>query len=73
MQYNLDYMARLMQLLDPVFYAALQARRADNFFFCYRWFLTFFKREFPAMADVVYLWECLWAHEDRLFPFYFAL
>ena len=36
----------LVQLVDPQLYAFLDARECLNFFFCYRWLLVHFKREF---------------------------
>lgn len=36
----------LVQLLDPPLYAHLEAHDCLNFFFCYRWLLLHFKREF---------------------------
>ena len=36
----------LVRLLDPPLHAHLEARDCLNFFFCYRWVLIHFKREF---------------------------
>ena len=36
----------LVQLLDPELHAFLEAKGCTNFFFCYRWLLVHFKREF---------------------------
>ncbi len=36
----------LLQLLDPQLYAHLEARDCLSLFFCYRWVLIAFKREF---------------------------
>ncbi|KAK1760446.1 rab-GTPase-TBC domain-containing protein [Echria macrotheca] len=49
----------LVQFMDPKLYAHLQAAEATNFFFFFRMFLVWYKREFPWM-DVLRLWEALW-------------
>lgn len=36
----------LLALVDPELHAALKAKDCTNFFFCYRWLLVHFKREF---------------------------
>jgi hypothetical protein len=36
----------LVQLLDPPLFAHLEAHDCLSFFFCYRWLLIDFKREF---------------------------
>jgi hypothetical protein len=36
----------LVRLLDPPLHGHLEARDCLNFFFCYRWVLIHFKREF---------------------------
>lgn len=50
----------LVQLLDPPLFAHLEAHDCLSFFFCYRWLLIDFKREF-AFDEVLRLWEALWA------------
>lgn len=50
----------LLQLLDPQLHAHLEARDCLSLFFCYRWVLIAFKREF-AFEEVLRLWEALWA------------
>lgn len=47
---------KLMQLLDPALHAFLEAKDALNYFFCYRWLLIHFKREFAF--DEVHLSGC---------------
>ena len=46
LQAQLTALRRLVQLLDPPLHAFLQARDSLNLFFCYRWVLIAFKREF---------------------------
>lgn len=50
----------LVQLLDPPLYAHLEAHDCLNFFFCYRWLLLHFKREF-GFEEVLRLWEAIWS------------
>lgn len=57
---QLTQLARIVQYLDPPLYAHLVARRATNMFFCFRWVLILFKREFP-LPDVQRIWEIIWA------------
>ena len=73
MLHNLSSMVSVMSELDPLYYQFIKDQQADNFFFCFRWFLTFFKREFSHMNTVIYLWEVLWSHHDKDYQYYFAL
>ncbi|CAO3636194.1 unnamed protein product [Mucor hiemalis] len=49
----------LLQFMDPSLYKHLQRTDSGNFFFCFRWLLIWFKREF-AWKDMLSLWEVLW-------------
>lgn len=49
----------LVQLMDPRLYLHLQSADSTNFFFFFRMFLVWYKREFE-WADVLRLWESLW-------------
>ncbi|CAB4412455.1 unnamed protein product [Rhizophagus irregularis] len=49
----------LIQFMDPRLYKHLQKTESLNLFFCFRWILIWFKREFK-WDDVLYLWEVLW-------------
>lgn len=46
----------LMQFLDPPFVDNLIEKDAHNFYFCFRWLLIWFKRDF-SYEDVQILWE----------------
>ena len=46
MHAQLGALAALMRLLDPPLASYLAERGADNYFYCYRWLLIHFKREF---------------------------
>ncbi|KAI8981649.1 rab-GTPase-TBC domain-containing protein [Mycotypha africana] len=49
----------LLQFMDPSLYKHLQKTDSVNFFFCFRWMLVWFKREFK-WDDMLVLWEVLW-------------
>ncbi|KAI8079327.1 rab-GTPase-TBC domain-containing protein [Thamnidium elegans] len=49
----------LLQFMDPSLYKHFQRTDSGNFFFCFRWLLVWFKREFP-WDDMLTLWEVLW-------------
>ncbi|KAI8925424.1 rab-GTPase-TBC domain-containing protein [Entophlyctis helioformis] len=61
MRSNLDTMERLLRIMDPGLHVHLKVIDALNLFFCFRWFLVLFKREF-AYADVLTLWD-VWASQ----------
>lgn len=42
--------------MDPVFYNYLEKVDSMNLFFCYRWILVGFKREFP-LGETLKIWE----------------
>lgn len=50
---------QLVQLMDPQLYLHLQSADSTNFFFFFRMFLVWYKREFE-WVDVLRLWEALW-------------
>ena len=49
----------LVKALDVDFFAYLDDKDSGNLYFCFRWLLIWFKREF-AYADVLRLWEVIW-------------
>lgn len=49
----------LLQFMDPSLYKHFQRTDSGNFFFCFRWLLVWYKREFP-WKDMLSLWEVLW-------------
>ncbi|MBW0476358.1 hypothetical protein O181_016073 [Austropuccinia psidii MF-1] len=57
-----DELSRLQQLLlliDPQLYRHFEMTDSLNLFFCFRWILISFKREFE-FQDVLKVWEALW-------------
>lgn len=54
-------MRSLIQILDSEMYDLMHAHGDyTHFYFCYRWFLLDFKREF-IYADVFSVWESIWS------------
>ncbi|KAI8882738.1 RabGAP/TBC [Backusella circina FSU 941] len=51
----------LIQFMDPELHAHLEKHDCNNLFFCFRWLLVWFKREFE-WEDVIRLWEVLWSN-----------
>lgn len=60
MRRELLLLQRLVAELCPQLYAYLRDLDALHLFFCFRWILVCFKREFP-LNDVLRLWDALWA------------
>ena len=56
---QLSQLVDLLKTVDPDFYAYLDAKDSGNLYFCFRWLLIWFKREF-AFTDVMRLWEVMW-------------
>ncbi|KAI8064510.1 rab-GTPase-TBC domain-containing protein [Gongronella butleri] len=52
---------QLLQLMDPQLYKHFQRTDSFNLFFCFRWLLVWFKREF-SWNDTMTLWEALWTN-----------
>jgi len=59
MKRHLSTLQQLIAVMDPELYRHLEKTDALNLFFCFRWVLIAFKREF-AFLDVLRLWEVLW-------------
>ncbi|XP_013411982.1 TBC1 domain family member 15 isoform X2 [Lingula anatina] len=59
MKDQLQQLNTLMQLLDPQLYNYLESHESSNMYFCFRWLLILFKREF-TFPDIMRLWEVLW-------------
>jgi len=57
----LTNLRKILQVLDPAYYEYFEKNDCLNFFFCYRWLLISFKREFP-FAKLTVLWEVLWCN-----------
>ncbi|KAJ6596808.1 rab-GTPase-TBC domain-containing protein [Mycena vulgaris] len=59
MKKQLLTLQELIGVMDPELYRHLEKTDGLNLFFCFRWVLIAFKREFP-FDDVLRLWEVLW-------------
>lgn len=61
MDHNFANLRVLMQVLDQGLYDSIQENGDfSHFYFCYRWFLLDFKREF-SYPHVYRVWETIWA------------
>ncbi|GFN95907.1 TBC1 domain family member 15, partial [Plakobranchus ocellatus] len=56
MKVQLSQIHKLMQVQDPELCAYLEAHDSGNFYFCFRWILIVFKREFH-FHEIQRLWE----------------
>lgn len=59
MKHQMAEIHKLMQYVDPEFCSYLESHDSGNFYFCFRWLLIYFKREF-TFSDTMRLWEVLW-------------
>ena len=57
----------MVELLDPQLTAFLETRESLNYYFCFRWILIQFKREFE-LDQLMRLWEALWSrhHSEQM-------
>ena len=62
MKAQLLLLQKLISIMDPALYAHLERTEALNLFFCFRWLLVRFKREF-RFEETVGVWESCWAAE----------
>ncbi|XP_024533139.1 TBC1 domain family member 15 isoform X2 [Selaginella moellendorffii] len=66
-------LSKLVQLLDPPLQEYFGQVECLNYFFCFRWILIQFKREF-VYDDVLALWEVLWTrHMSEHFHLYICV
>ncbi|XP_047125830.1 TBC1 domain family member 15 isoform X1 [Hydra vulgaris] len=59
MKTQLEKLASLIEYLYPNFFSYLKCHDSDNLYFCFRWILITFKRDFNN-NDLMVLWEALW-------------
>ncbi|KAI8998591.1 RabGAP/TBC [Trametes punicea] len=59
MKQQLSTLQQLISVMDPELYRHFEKCDGLNLFFCFRWILIAFKREF-SFEDVLRLWEVLW-------------
>jgi hypothetical protein len=56
MHQQLTTLESLIRFMDPSLSMHLETSESTNLFFCFRWLLVWFKREFQ-WGDVMKLWE----------------
>ncbi len=49
----------IIEFVDAKFSQYLEKNESSNMYFCFRWILILFKREF-TFPDIMRLWEVLW-------------
>lgn len=49
----------LLEFANPRLFKYMKTHDSDNMYFCFRWLLVWYKREF-SNEDILKLWECLW-------------
>lgn len=59
MKNQLAKLRTLMEFANPKLFKYLKSHDSDNMYFCFRWLLVWFKREF-VHDDILELWEVLW-------------
>ncbi|SPO25814.1 related to GYP7 - GTPase-activating protein for Ypt7p [Ustilago trichophora] len=67
MKTQLLVLQKLISIMDPALYAHLEKTESLHLFFCYRWLLVRFKREF-RFDQTMTLWEACWAAEPSASP-----
>jgi len=59
MKHQLSQLTVILKYIDVSLYNYLDSKDSGNMFFCFRWLLIWFKREFNY-EDTMRLWEVLW-------------
>jgi hypothetical protein len=60
MEKQLQALSKLVKWMDRELFNYLYEHDSTNFFFCFRWVLVHFKREF-SFDDTMRLWESIWS------------
>jgi hypothetical protein len=61
-KFQLNNLKSLLEFVDAKFADYLDRNESSNMYFCFRWILILFKREF-LFTDVMRLWEVLWTEK----------
>lgn len=59
MHRQITNLSKLIKTVDSQLYAFLESHDCLNFFYCFRWLLIIFKREF-SFDNIQKLWDVLW-------------
>lgn len=59
MKRQLGELRVILQFMEPQLWDHLDSKDSSNLYFCFRWLLIHFKREF-SFEDIQSLWEVLW-------------
>lgn len=59
MKTQFNQLRRLLEFANPRLFKYMITHDSDNMYFCFRWLLVWYKREF-SNDDILKLWECLW-------------
>uniref|UniRef100_A0A1A9WW06 TBC1 domain family member 15 n=1 Tax=Glossina brevipalpis TaxID=37001 RepID=A0A1A9WW06_9MUSC len=59
MKTQFNQLRRLLEFANPRLTDYLKSHDSDNMYFCFRWLLVWYKREFNN-DNIIKLWECLW-------------
>ncbi|XP_058820534.1 TBC1 domain family member 15-like [Topomyia yanbarensis] len=60
MKQQLEHLRTLLAFVNEDLYNYLKENQSENMYFCFRWLLVWFKREF-SNKDIMQLWEVLWS------------
>jgi hypothetical protein len=63
---QLTNLKSLVEIVNPRLINYLEGHDSDHFYFCFRWILVNFKREF-TFENIMYLWEVLWTDSEFIF------
>uniref|UniRef100_A0A182W9R1 TBC1 domain family member 15 n=1 Tax=Anopheles minimus TaxID=112268 RepID=A0A182W9R1_9DIPT len=59
MKQQLEHLRVLLSFVNERLFNYMSENQSENMYFCFRWLLVWFKREF-SNADIMQLWEVLW-------------
>ena len=71
-KHQLSLLQELIALMDPQLHRHLEQTDSLNLFFCFRWLLIAFKREFK-FDDCLCVWEALWSAPTKQFHLFLAM
>ncbi|XP_053677520.1 TBC1 domain family member 15 [Anopheles nili] len=59
MKQQLEHLRVLLSFVNERLFNYMRENQSENMYFCFRWLLVWFKREF-SNSDIMHLWEVLW-------------